>query len=315
MPDFVRVLDAAGLPPGQVTIVTVNGRDICLANYEGHFYALDNRCPHRGGQLGDGRLKGADVICPLHQWDFDVRTGVSRYDPRDRVDVYPVRVVDGGVEIDADQVPPLPPTGGYLARWVRHDDELETAMSTVHKLARRRWKETEPMRTSRPVPGWDSIYFLPGQLADPPLLDDEEVDATTVIGPQAARPITLSMPVYISHMSFGALSREAKIALARGAAQVGAMNCSGEGGMLPEERAEARFYVFEMASGYFGWTEEHIRQADAIEIKMGQSAKAGLGGVLPAAKVTEEIARVRGLEPGQDAISPSRFPDIETPAQ
>jgi glutamate synthase domain-containing protein 2 len=123
------------------------------------------------------------------------------------------------------------------------------------------------------------------------------------------------MPVYISHMSFGALSREAKIALAKGAAQVGTMNCSGEGGMHPEERAAAKFYVFEMASGYFGWTEENIKQADAIEIKMGQSAKTGLGGVLPGVKVTEEIARVRGLRPGQDAISPSRFPDIETPAQ
>jgi glutamate synthase domain-containing protein 2 len=116
-------------------------------------------------------------------------------------------------------------------------------------------------------------------------------------------------------MSFGALSREAKIALATGAAQFGTMNCSGEGGMLPEERAAAKYYVFEMASGYFGWTEENIKKADAIEVKIGQSAKTGLGGVLPAAKVTAEIAQVRGLKPGQDAISPSRFRDLNSPAE
>jgi glutamate synthase domain-containing protein 2 len=114
-------------------------------------------------------------------------------------------------------------------------------------------------------------------------------------------------------MSFGALSREAKIALATGAARFGTMNCSGEGGMLPDEQAAARYYVLEMASGYFGWTEDNIQKANGIEIKMGQSAKTGLGGVLPAAKVTEEIAKVRGLKPGQDAISPSRFRDINSP--
>lgn len=315
MPHFVALLPVEDLAPGQVRIVTVNGRDLCLANYEGQFYALDNQCPHRGGQLGDGQLNGPDVICPLHSWDFDVRTGISRYDPKDQVPTYPVRQVKGQVEIDADAVPPIPTLDGYLQRWARHEDPLETHLKEVHKLARGKWHENEPMRTSRPVPNFDSIYLLPGQLADPPLLDDEPVDTQVIIGPNATRPITLSMPVYVSHMSFGALSREAKIALAQGAAAAGTMNCSGEGGMLPEEQAAARTYVFEMASGYFGWTEENIRKADAIEIKMGQSAKTGLGGVLPGSKVTEEIARVRGLKVGQDAISPSRFPDIETPAQ
>lgn len=316
MPTFTPLLATADLSPGQVTIVTVNGRDICLTNYEGDFYALDNHCPHRGGQLGDGKLSGPDVICPLHQWDFDVRTGISRYDPRDRVTTYPVRQVDGQVEIDADAVSPIPVVEGYLKRWERHADaDIEPAIKTIHKLAKGTWKENEPLRTTRAVPDFDDLYFLPGQLADPPLLDDEEVATEVVIGPRAARPIRLSLPVYISHMSFGALSKEAKIALAQGAAQVGTMNCSGEGGMLPEERAAAKYYVFEMASGYFGWNEENIRKADAIEIKMGQSAKTGLGGVLPGAKVTAEIAEVRGLKQGQDAISPSRFPDIATPAQ
>lgn len=316
MSDFVPILNADTLSPGQVTTVSINGHNICLANHEGVFYALDNLCPHKGGQLGDGELSGCDVICPLHQWDFDVRTGVSRYNPKDKVATYPVRVKDGKVEIDAAAVPPIPVVEGYLKQWERSgESEAEPDIDTIHKLAKGGGEQQEPMRTTRKVPDFDSLYFLPGQLADPPLLDDEPVATEVVIGPRAERPLRLALPVYISHMSFGALSREAKIALAKGAAEMGTMNGSGEGGMLPEEREAARYYVLEMASGYFGWNEEAIRQADAIEIKVGQSAKIGLGGVLPGTKVTDEIAKVRGLEPGQDAVSPSRFPDIATPAQ
>ena len=85
--------------------------------------------------------------------------------------------------------------------------------------------------------------------------------------------------------------------------------------MLEEERAHVERLIFEMTSGYFGWDEEHIRRADTIEIKIGQSAKAGSGGLLPATKVTERIAQVRGLRAGEDAHSPARFPDIHTVAE
>ena len=316
MTAFETILNVDDLPAGQTTIVTVKGRDIALANADGEFFALENTCPHRGGQLGDGTLNGCDVVCPLHGWDFDVRTGISRYNPADRVQTFPVRVKNGAVQIDTDVVPPLPTTEGYLQKWKRHDDDdLEHSLKTIDHLARGIWHENTPMRTERPVPNFDSIYFLPGQLADPPLLDDEPVDTRVTIGARRKRPITLSAPIYVSHMSFGALSREAKTALAIGAAKFGTMNCSGEGGLLPDEQENAKFYILEMASGYFGWTEENIRKADGIEIKMGQSAKTGLGGVLPGAKVTPEIATARGLAVGQDAISPSRFPDIATPAE
>ena len=113
-------------------------------------------------------------------------------------------------------------------------------------------------------------------------------------------------------MSFGALSREAKVALASASREAGIAICSGEGGIHPAERAAAGTYIFEMASGYFGWNEENIRKADAIEIKIGQAAKAGAGGLLPGEKVTPEIAAVRGIEPGETAHSPARFTDIET---
>ena len=123
------------------------------------------------------------------------------------------------------------------------------------------------------------------------------------------------MPVLISHMSFGALSAEAKVALAKASAEAGIAICSGEGGLLPAEREHAGTFIFEMASGYFGWTEENIKRADAIEIKIGQAAKAGVGGILPGPKVTAEIAAVRGIVPGTTARSPARFPDIDTPQQ
>jgi nitrite reductase/ring-hydroxylating ferredoxin subunit len=182
MSEFIKVIDVESLSPGQVMTVTVKGRDLCLANYEGEFFALENKCPHRGGQLGDGTLTGPDVICPLHQWDFDVRTGVSRYDSKDQVTTYPVRQVNGGVEIDAAAVAAIPVKEGYLQRWARQGDDLEHGIHTIHKLARGIYHENTPMRTERPVPSFDDIYFLAGQLADPPLLDDETVDTTTIIG-------------------------------------------------------------------------------------------------------------------------------------
>ncbi len=136
-----------------------------------------------------------------------------------------------------------------------------------------------------------------------------------MLGSRAKRPLRLEIPVFVSHMSYGALGPEAKEALARGAAAAGTAIGSGEGGAHPRERAAATRYIFEMASGYFGFEESVVAGADAIEIKIGQGAKPGLGGVLPGRKVTAEIAAVRGIEPGRPAHSPSRFPDISTPAQ
>ncbi len=313
MVKFVDVLKVDALEESKGTTVYIKGRGIALYKYEGEFWALDNKCIHRGGQLGDGWMEDCNVICPLHGWDYDVKTGVSRYNPKDRVATYPTRVEGDNVQIDADAVPAQPHNQNeYLWQYVRRDDDVEHHLHDLHGMARGHKEEIEPMRTTRAVPNFDDIYFLPGQLAVLPLLDDEVVDTSVIIGGRAEKPLRLRAPIYISHMSFGALSVEAKMALAKGASDFGTVMCSGEGGMNPKSRALASQYIFEMASGYFGWTEDNIRKADAIEIKIGQSAKTGLGGLLPAAKVTEEIAAVRGLERGQDAKSPSRFPDINS---
>ena len=169
--------------------------------------------------------------------------------------------------------------------------------------------------TGRRYPSLDDIVFKPAELARLPLLDEEAVDTSVVIGSRASQPLRLAIPLFVSHMSFGALSIEAKVALARGAREAGTAVSSGEGGMHPMEREAAGQYIVEMASGYFGWGEEIVAAADAVEIKIGQGAKPGLGGLLPGPKVTEEIAAVRQLPVGVDAHSPSRFRDINSEAE
>lgn len=309
--DLIEVGTIKDCPPGSVITVTVNNVDIAVCNYEGEYYALNNRCPHRGGQLGDGKLVGSDLICPLHNWDFDVRTGISRYDDLDQVATYPIIVEDDKLYIDKQDVPSEPKEyDDYQSRWRRPFDDRETSMNYIHYLAKGKAAKLEPMRTEMDVPGFEQILFLPGGIGHLPLLDDDSVETTTLIGPRAKKPLELRIPVYISHMSYGSLSPESKTALAMGAKKFGTAICSGEGGMHPDERAAAGQYIFEMASGYFGFTDENVKKADAIDFKFGQAAKAGLGGILPAHKNTPEIAEVRGVEPNTEVHSPSRFPDL-----
>ncbi len=164
------------------------------------------------------------------------------------------------------------------------------------------------------LPHWDDIQILAAQMARKPLLDEAGVATEVVIGPRAAKPLTLSIPLFVSDMSYGALSEEAKIALSKGAEMAGTGICSGEGGMLPEEQAANSRYFYELASAQFGWSLDHVAKVQAFHFKGGQGAKTGTGGHLPGDKVQGKIAEVRGLEPGQAAISPATFPDLHTPA-
>lgn len=164
------------------------------------------------------------------------------------------------------------------------------------------------------LPHWDDIQILPAQMARKPLLDDVPVATSVTIGPRAAKPLQLDIPLFVSDMSYGALSEEAKTALSRGAQMAGTGICSGEGGMLPEEQTANERYFYELASARFGWSLDHVAKVQAFHFKGGQGAKTGTGGHLPGDKVQGKIAEVRGLEPGQSAISPATFPDLHTPA-
>ncbi len=185
-------------------------------------------------------------------------------------------------------------------------------MAEIHEMAVTGKSIHAAMGTLMPVPGWDDILILGAQLNPMPLNDEDFVSTMTVIGKHAKKPMILDSPVYISHMSFGALSKESKTALAMGSAMARTAMCSGEGGILPEEREQAYRYIFEYIPNLYSVTDENLRNADAIEIKIGQGTKPGMGGHLPGRKVTAEIAAVRQKEEGQDVKSPSKFPDIHT---
>lgn len=197
-----------------------------------------------------------------------------------------------------------------------YDDSLTLndggPMDYIHEISVSGESPGEAMDTLRPVKGFDDILIAGAQLHRMPKEKSEPVDTTVVIGRRAKVPMILDTPVYVSHMSFGALSKSAKISLAKGSAMVGSAMCSGEGGVLPEEMAASHRYIFEYIPNRYSCTEETFNGCDAVEIKIGQATKPGMGGHLPGKKVTEEIARIRGKPVGEDILSPSRYPGIET---
>ncbi len=191
-------------------------------------------------------------------------------------------------------------------------DESIRYMREIQEIARTGKSLHAAMGTKMKLPSWDEILFLGAQLNPPPLDIAADVNTTTIIGKNAKKPMIIESPIYISHMSFGALSKEAKIALALGSAKVQTAMCSGEGGILPEEKRAAYKYIFEYIPNKYSVTKENLMGADAIEIKIGQGTKPGMGGHLPAEKVTSEIAKIRGRELGKDVQSPSKFPELNS---
>lgn len=195
----------------------------------------------------------------------------------------------------------------------------EPTVAFIHRLAREglskmgRYGEMAAMGVPRSqLPDWNDIQFMTAQLARQPLMEDVPVDTQMVIGPDAKKPLQLDIPLLVSDMSFGALSEEAKIALAKGAALAGTGICSGEGGMLPEVQQANHRYLYEYASAGFGYHESILPLVQAFHFKCGQSAKTGTGGHLPGRKVTGRIAEIRRLPEGQNADSPPTFRDLHT---
>ena len=143
------------------------------------------------------------------------------------------------------------------------------------------------------IPTFDDLTFLPGTLTRFVIEGYREKCTTaTVIGPAAKRPLVLDIPVYITGMSFGALSYEAKTALARGATMAGTATCSGEGGMIPDERRYSEKWLYQCIQSRYGFNPHHLRLADACEFFIGQGCKVGLGGHLMGQKVTDQVAEM-----------------------
>ncbi len=325
----IRLSAFDDLPEKEPRGFEVNGLDLVAVRYDGRVSILYGRCLHRGALLADGHIDGHNLICGLHGWDYRYDTGVSEYNNEEFLHKFTAVVEDGAVWIDEAEVDaflaenPQPfQRDQYLGVYAdTHPESTEPYTLYIKELARNGLKNyghhgpSEAMGVDRnTLPKWEDIQFLPAQLATRPLLDEEAVNTRTIIGKNAAKPLVLELPLFVSDMSFGALSKEAKIALSRGAELAGTGICSGEGGMLREEQENNSRYFYELASGKFGFSMDKVAKAQAFHFKGGQGAKTGTGGHLPGHKVNEEIAEVRGLRPGETAISPAAFPDLKTAA-
>jgi glutamate synthase domain-containing protein 2 len=165
--------------------------------------------------------------------------------------------------------------------------------------------------TTRRLPTFDDLTFIPCTLSRVPLEGyRERCETRTVLGTRASKPVVLETPICISGMSFGALSANAKEALGRAATIVGTSTTTGDGGMHPRERSASKTLVYQVTPSHYGNNPHHMREADAVEIVIGQGAKPGTGGVLLGFKVSDEVARMRDLPVGVDQRSPVRHPDF-----
>lgn len=190
---------------------------------------------------------------------------------------------------------------------------VDGSMAYIQQIAKTGESVIEPAGTKLNVANWNDILLLGAQLAKKPIDGMKDASTKVVIGKSAKKPLTLDTPIIVSHMSYGALSGEQKAAIARAASTVGAAIGSGEGGIYDGEIAENARYIFEYVPNKYSVSDENLQRVGAIEIKIGQAAKPGLGGHLPGVKVTAEIAKMRDRKEGEDIISPPAFPDISSP--
>ncbi len=298
--------------------------DLVVVRVDDAVSVLYGRCAHRGALMADGYVDGDNLVCGVHYWDYRLDSGVSEYRNSETLAKFTGWVEHGHVLVDEDEISawatkhPQPynrdayqgafqdPTGTPDEPHVKFIRALATDGLTKVGHHGPAAAMGVPRRS---LPTWDDLQFVVGQLHTLPLLDDEPVGSDLVIGPSANKPLRLDIPLFVSDMSFGALSEEAKVALARGAELAGTGICSGEGGMLPEEQASNSRYFYELASARFGFSWDKVQRTQAFHFKSGQGAKTGTGGHLPGDKVRGKIATVRGLPEGQAAISPARFPE------
>lgn len=305
----------------------VKNTDLVIIKHEIGISVLYGRCHHRGALLSDGHIDGQNLICGVHGWDYRYDTGISEYNNDEQLHKFQEYIDGDSLLIDQNEIEtfehnhPQPfNREDYLGTYAdTHPEDTEPYTGYIKELAKNGLKNighhgfSASMGVDRnTLPKWNDIQFLPAQLATRPLLDHDEVSTKVVIGPNAKKPLELEIPLFVSDMSFGALSREAKISLSKGAEMAGTGICSGEGGMLPEEQQNNSRYFYELASAQFGFSWDKLDHVQAFHFKGGQGAKTGTGGHLPGNKVSAEIARVRGLNEGETAISPAANPNFRT---
>lgn len=323
----VVIAKFSNLEGNNPTYALVANVDLVVIRYGKKVSVLYGRCAHRGALMSDARIEGKNIVCGVHGWDYEFETGISSYNSEERLQKFNSWIENDEVLVDKDEI----------SAWERENpqaynrEEYQGLYKDLHgaseephyKFIQHLAKDgltkvghhgpVAAMGVPRyDLPEWNDIQIVTAQLHKPPKLDEEKVGTDVVIGPNAKKPLKLKIPLFVSDMSFGALSEEAKTALSKGAEMAGTGICSGEGGMLPEEQAENSRYFYELASGRFGYTIDKVKKCQAFHFKGGQGAKTGTGGHLPGKKVMGKIAEVRGLKEGEPAISPARFPDWDS---
>src|SRR5438876_6372411 len=185
----------------------------------------------------------------------------------------------------------------------------------IHQAAERGVYDIRGMGAKRRLPTFDDLVLLTASLSRYPLEGYREKCATkTVLGTRnARRPVELDIPITIAGMSFGALSAHAKEAIGRAATACGTSTTTGDGGMTPEERQSSKTLVYQCLPSRYGFDPDHLRQADAIEVVVGQGAKPGGGGMLLGQKISARVAAMRTLPAGIDQRSACRHPDWTGP--
>jgi len=309
------------------TYALVANVDLVVIKYGKSVSVLYGRCAHRGALMSDGSIQGKNIICGVHGWDYEFESGISSYNSKERLHKFSSWIEEDEVLVDKDEIstwemenPQAYNRNEYQGLYKDlHGGNEEPHYKFIQQLASEGLSKlghhgrVSAMGVPRyDLPEWDDIQIVTAQLHTPPKLDEVVVETGVVIGQNAKKPLNLEIPLFVSDMSFGALSEEAKIALSKGAELAGTGICSGEGGMLPEEQASNSRYFYELASAKFGYSIDKVKRCQAFHFKGGQGAKTGTGGHLPGNKVKGKIAEVRELNEGEPAISPSRFPDWES---
>lgn len=323
----IEIAKLSKLKEKQPASALVKNTDLVIIKHNKGVSVLYGRCHHRGALLADGHIDGHNLICGVHGWDYRYDTGISEYNNDEQLHKFQEYIEGDSLMVDENEIAafeinhPQPfNREDYLGTYAdTHPEDTEPYTGYIKELAKNGLKNighhgfSASMGVDRnTLPKWNDIQFLPAQLATRPLLDHEDVYTKVVIGPNAKKPLELDMPLFVSDMSFGALSREAKIALSKGAQLAGTGICSGEGGMLPEEQSNNSRYFYELASAQFGFSWDKLDNVQAFHFKGGQGAKTGTGGHLPGNKVSKEIAEVRGLKEGETAISPAANPNFHS---
>lgn len=281
----VAIATYSELPDRDPQYALIADVDLVVVRFDEVVSVFYGRCLHRGALMSDGHVRGNNLICGLHNWDYRVDTGVSEYQNEEKLPKFSSWVENDKVLVDEEEIAawaqdnPQPfNRDAYLGLYAdtSHGTAEEPNNGLIQQYARDGLSKTghhgvvASMGVPRDeLPTWDDLQILTAQLQKAPLLDEDPVGTEVIIGPNAQKPLKLDIPLFVSDMSYGALSEPAKVALARGAELAGTGICSGEGGMLPEEQQANSRYFYELASARFGFSWDKLDGVQAFHFKGG----------------------------------------------